>query len=80
MRRALWETIVELCDSVTPRGDAASMVRVTGLSVALPVDVALRTSGGEVEVLAEAPRSRWRGGFDERPSRMSLTMSTEDVA
>jgi hypothetical protein len=46
----------------------------------LPVDVALRMSGGEVELLAEAPRSRWRGGFDERPSRLSFTMGTEDVA
>jgi hypothetical protein len=79
MRRALWETIVELCDAARPRGDATSMVRVTGLSVALPVDVAFRMSGGEVEVLAEAPRSRWRGGFDEKPSHMSFTMA-EDVA
>jgi len=72
MRRALWETIVELAESVQPRGGAESLVRVTGLNIALPVEVVFRMTGHELELLADVPRSRWRGGFDEMPSRMTL--------
>ncbi len=73
MRRSLADTIVNLADAMPPRGPAASLIRVTELSMSVPIEVALRRVGDEFEVLGDLPRWRWKTGFDETPGQMALT-------
>lgn len=72
MRRSLAETIVNLADAMHPQGPAGAMVRVTELSMSVPIEVALRRVGDEFEVLGDLPRWRWKTGFDETPGQMAL--------
>jgi hypothetical protein len=77
-RRALWETVIELVESVRPRADAAALVRIDRLDVTLPIEMAIAIDGGEVALLADAPRWRWRSDFDATPSRLRMTLASLD--
>jgi hypothetical protein len=77
-RRALWEIVSELVESVRPLGEEASLVRVTQLDVTLPVELAFVVRDGEPVILGDAPRWRWRSAFDATPSRMRLTLGALD--
>jgi hypothetical protein len=77
--RALWETVLELADSVRPTDDVAQMVRVTRLDVTLPIEMRLRFHEGEdVELLGDVPQWRWTTPFDVPTSRLTLQMSSLD--
>jgi hypothetical protein len=71
MRRALWETVTELVDVVAP-SEAAELVRVTDLTLDVPIEVLVHQTAGGAEFLADLPRWRWRGALDERPGRLRL--------
>jgi hypothetical protein len=73
MRRTLSETLVELAESTQPLPEIAPWLRVTGLTLDLPIEIALRRLAGEAELLADAPRWRWRTPFDEVPGRLRIT-------
>lgn len=78
MRRALWETLVDVMQAVQPQALGPVGLRVTGLSLDLPVEVVLRTGrDGEVEMLADLPRWRWVTVFDEPRSRLQLECREE---
>jgi hypothetical protein len=72
MRRPLWETLLELVDAVRPAGAGAAGVRVTGLSVDVPLEVTLHRTADGVELLANLPRWRWETDFDQRGGRMRV--------
>ncbi|HEY9227119.1 MAG TPA: hypothetical protein VIP11_10760 [Gemmatimonadaceae bacterium] len=76
-RRALWETVSELAESMRPVGEAAHMLRITRLGVTMPIELAARsTHDGDVEILADAPRWRWSTPFDARPGRLTIEMTS----
>jgi hypothetical protein len=71
----LWETISELIESVLPDDGVAGALRVTALSLDVPVEVLLRRApdeAGGVELLVDLPRWRWTTVFDERRGRLKL--------
>lgn len=74
MRRALWETVTELIASISP-GDDTGGLRVTSLSLNVPVEVLLRRAPDEaegLELLGDLPRWRWTTAFDEQRGRLKL--------
>ena len=71
MRRALWETLIDMAESVAPEGNALPL-RVTHLEIEAPIEVQMRQVGGEMQFFAEAPRRRWRSAFDARPGRLQI--------
>jgi hypothetical protein len=73
MRRALWEMIAEVVDSVQPHANGGPVVRVTSVYVDMPIEIALRRTSTGVEVLADVPRSRWHSGFGEQRGRLRFT-------
>jgi hypothetical protein len=79
MRRALWQTIAEVVDSVQPFGNGASVVRVTSVYVDMPIEIALLRTGAGFELLADVPRSRWESGFEEQRGRLRFTCIASEV-
>jgi hypothetical protein len=78
MRRPLADTLLDLTHGLEPAPELVPWVRVTRLTLDLPLEIALLTSPGEPEFLANPPRWRWRTPFDETPSRLRITW--EEVA
>ncbi|RDD61007.1 hypothetical protein [Ferruginivarius sediminum] len=71
MMRRLEDTLLELIESMRPRGEAAAIVRIDDVAFDLPLEVAVSPT---LEILADFPRSRWRGGFDIAPSRCRISV------
>jgi hypothetical protein len=76
-RRALSDVVTELATSVQPEPAAKDLIRVTGLDLDLPVEIELIRQDGELLLLADLPRWRWRSVFDRGPSRLSLHLREE---
>jgi hypothetical protein len=74
MRRAFWEVLVDMAESVGPTASEAG-IRITTLEIEAPLEIQLRQSGSEMQFLADVPRWRWRTDFDEKPCRMRVVMS-----
>ncbi len=75
MRPELWETVVDLVASVLPDDEAQNVVRVTSVSLDVPIEVMMRggaKNDGEIELLAHLPRWRWTTAFDGRRGRLKL--------
>jgi len=75
VRRALWETVTELVESVSPANEGGVAVRVTSLSLDVPIEMLLRRVADApegVELLGDLPRWRWTTLFDERRGRLKL--------
>ncbi len=73
MRRPLAETLVDLAHALEPAPELAPWLRVTQLTLDLPLEIALHQRPGEPELLANPLRWRWRTPFDETPSRLRIT-------
>ena len=74
MRRELWHLVTELLDAAPalPAGDAE--IRVTGMTLDLPAEIALpRTSVG-FRLYADAPRTQWSYGLRARPGRLRVVL------
>ena len=75
MRRPLAETLVEIVGALAPKEDLDGGVRVRGLRLDLPMEVALGDGpgpDGAGELLADLPSWRWRTLFDHPLSRLVL--------
>ncbi len=75
MRRPLAETLVEIVGALAPEESRDGEVRVRGLRLDLPVEVALGDGSGPDaagELLADLPSWRWRTLFDHPLSRLVL--------
>jgi hypothetical protein len=71
MRRTLAETLVDLVDAIRTPGEPA-VLRVTSVTLDLPIQVSLRQTGTELEFLADVPRWRWITVFDEPLGRLQF--------
>lgn len=80
MRRPLAETLVEIVGALAPEESREGLVRVRGLRLDLPVEVALGRSSGEdqaPELLADVPSWRWQTAFDLLVSRLVVDCRLE---
>lgn len=77
MRRPLGEVVRELAESVEPDPVRQAGLRVSRLDVQLPIEIELRHDAGELTVLADLPRWRWRSFFDREPGRLVLQLREE---
>jgi len=73
MRRALWETVVDLVSGIHPMDDVEMLLRVTSLSLDVPIEVAVRQTAAGLEILADLPRWRWTTAFDDQRGRLKIT-------
>jgi len=83
MRRPLAETLVEIVGALAPEESRDGEVRVRGLLLDLPVEVALGDGSGRDgagELLADLPSWRWRTLFDHPLSRLVLDCRLGPVA
>ena len=78
MPRQLWETMVELAHALTPAGDPARYIRVTGLDLDLPLEIQLVPIERGKGLVAELPRWRVPTGFDPPRSRLRLRFQEVD--
>jgi hypothetical protein len=77
LTRQLWQTMVELLESVSP--DSQTGVRVTDVSLDLPIEVQIRQTHDGLIFLADLPRWRWRTVFDPKGGRLKLRCSEGEV-
>ena len=76
MLRELHEVIAELQDSVAPMAAAAAAgMRLSGVELDLPLDVALRLRAGGCVLLADVPRSHADASWQLDPSHLHLTLA-----
>jgi hypothetical protein len=70
-RRLLGDTVVEVAfDAVAASAGAALQLRQ--ITVALPIELALRRSAGQWEIVGDVPRTVFRTAFDVEPGRLEV--------
>lgn len=75
MLRELHEVITELQASVAPLTIAARAgLRIDGLELNLPLDMALVLRGGGCALLADLPRNLADANWERQPSRLHITL------
>ncbi len=79
MRPTFAQTLVDLAAATQPAPEIAAWLRVTELTIDMPLEMAMRRGEGETDFLAHAPRWRWRTTFDELPSRLRITWTETPV-
>lgn len=73
MRATLADSLVELVDALVPPEPS---LRLTSLTVDLPLEVALGTDNqGTPVLLAGPPRWRWSTDFDALPGRLHVHLA-----
>jgi hypothetical protein len=70
-RRELWEPLVDVLTGLVDAGEAG-VVRVRGVRLDLPMQVALRGTRAEPTLVADLPRWRWPTAFDVEPGRVGV--------
>ncbi|HEY3063443.1 MAG TPA: hypothetical protein VGL99_31110 [Chloroflexota bacterium] len=78
MQRVLWQTLIELADAARPVGRAADQLRVTSLTLDLPIELAMARSSTGIEILADLPRWRWPTDFDPPLGRLRVVLTQLD--
>ena len=75
MLRELHEVVCELQASVAPLTTAASAgLRIDGLELNLPLDMALVLRGGGCTLLADVPRHLADASWQREPSRLHILL------
>jgi hypothetical protein len=72
MKRPLGDTVLEMVESVQPFGPRQEQIRVVKVYFDVPLEVAVRGSIKNAELLGDLPTWRWRTWFDQKPGRMKL--------
>ena len=78
MKRPLSEALRELVEAVQSAGNGDELIRVGSVYFDLPLEVALRRKGEEMEFLGDLPNWRWRTVFDLPPGRMRVRCDLGD--
>lgn len=81
MLRELHEVLCELQASVAPLTVAARAgLRIDGLELDLPLDMALVLRGGGCALLADVPRNLADASWEREPSRLHLVLQAAAAA
>ena len=73
-RRPLSAVVGDLAAAAGLGSAFGPSMRVTGLRVDVPIEVALGLEDGELLFIADLPRWRWRSDFDREPGRLALSL------
>jgi hypothetical protein len=73
--RPFGDVVDELMGSLGVGGLPREMLRVTALSVDVPIEFTVRRGPDDLVFLADLPRQRWRCDFDPLLGRMVLHAS-----
>jgi hypothetical protein len=76
MNATLADTLIALLSHVEAPADMS--LYVTELAVEMPLEVRAAVIGGRLELLAQAPHSRWQAGFLPPVQRMSARVVLEE--
>jgi hypothetical protein len=79
-RRPLGEMLTDVLGAVAPGLDRDAGLTVRSVALALPIEVALRRSGGTWQVLGDVPRTVTRTAFDTPPDRIEVHCVREGEA
>lgn len=74
MRRELWQTVTDLVDALPTEQASALGLRVSDVTVSLPVEVTLPRTAAGFRVLVDAPRHRGPVGWHEGVGRLRLVL------
>lgn len=74
MRRSLAETLTGLAEAMSPAPEIQEWIRVTSLTMDVPIEIAMHGQTENAELFANPPQWRWRTPFDEIPSRLRITL------
>ena len=78
MLRPLWQTLVDVLEAVSP--EPASLVRVTRVSMDIPIAVEVRETYAGLVFLADVPEWRWPTDFDPKRGRLKLECREGEVS
>ncbi len=68
----MWQTVLDMINSVQPADGEEQVVMVTQLRLDLPFELVLRRDSSGPAIYGDFPRWRWRTAFDLEPGRMKL--------
>lgn len=74
MRRELWHLVTELLDAAPPAPPGAAAVRITEMTLDLPVEVAMPRTAVGFRLYADVPRTHWAHGLRARPGRLRIAL------
>jgi len=74
MKRELWESIVDLVDSVIAADLAGTGLRIESAAFDMPLNVVLRPTEVGFKFMADAPEWRFESGLDNQPGRLRLRL------
>ena len=75
MAREFWETVAELAGALAAPQIKALGLRVTDLSVDLPVEMVVVQTAVGFRLLVDAPHYRWDAGIRPEPGRLRLALA-----
>jgi hypothetical protein len=75
MRRELWELITDILASTAPLDAARAGIRMDSVEMDLPVEVQAQPTVVGFRLLVDTPRSLWREGISERPTRLKVHLT-----
>lgn len=78
MRRELWETLVELMESVVAIEADSSDLRITNAVINIPIEVRAKVTEVGFLLLADLPRWQIDTGFEERPGQLKINLYLEE--
>jgi hypothetical protein len=71
-RRPLGDTLIDVGIGALDSAAAMPGLFVREVAVTLPIDVALRRVGDEIDLLGDVPRTVTRTRFDSEPARLAV--------
>lgn len=74
MKRELWESIVDLVESVASIDTGTLGLRLTDVTFDMPLNIVLRKTPVGFKFLADAPEWRFPAGLSDQPSRLRITL------
>jgi hypothetical protein len=78
MRRPLCQMLVDVIEAVSP--EPASMVRVTSVTMDIPIAVEVRQTSAGLVFLADMPQWRWPTDFDPKRGRLKFECREGEVS
>jgi hypothetical protein len=74
MKRELWESVVDLVESISAAGAEANGLRIKEVTFEMPMTIVLRQTQVGFRFLADAPEWRLSSGLADQPGRVRMTV------
>ncbi len=74
MKRELWETLAEILEAASAHDLPGEQMRITRLSLDLPMEIDLPKTNDAFVFRGDAPRTRWDAGFKPPLGRLRIRL------